>query len=91
MLAGPSGSGKTTLAELLVRFADPTAGSISLGGVDLREVSEDDLRPAVLLAGQEAYAFSVSLRENLLLGNPDADDVALLVALERVALAGGLI
>ncbi len=85
-LSGPSGCGKTTLAELLVRFADPTEGSITLGGVDLCAVDDSALRSVVLLAAQDAYAFSVSLRENLLLGNPDADDVALVVALERVGL-----
>ena len=45
---GPSGCGKTTLAELLVRFRDPVAGDVTLGGVDVRDAAQDDVRAAVL-------------------------------------------
>ncbi len=85
-LVGPSGVGKTTLADLLVRFRDPDAGRVTLDGVDLRELDPDDVRRTVRLAGQDAHVFATSLRENLRLARPDADDEALLVALGQVGL-----
>ncbi|MGZ4273161.1 MAG: thiol reductant ABC exporter subunit CydC, partial [Solirubrobacteraceae bacterium] len=53
-LIGPSGEGKTTLAELLVRFHDPDAGRVTLDGIDLRDLTQADVRKAVLLCGQDA-------------------------------------
>jgi thiol reductant ABC exporter CydC subunit len=86
-LVGRSGAGKTTLADLLVRFRDPDAGRVTLGGVDLRDLDPDDVRRTVRLAGQDAHVFATSLRENLRLARPGADDAVLLDALAQVGLA----
>jgi ATP-binding cassette subfamily C protein CydC/ATP-binding cassette subfamily C protein CydCD len=87
-LVGPSGAGKTTLAELLVRFRDPDAGRVTLDGVDLREMRQDDVRRAVVLAGQDAHLFTTTIRENLLLARRSATEAELFDALELVGLRG---
>ncbi len=73
-LMGPSGSGKTTVANLLLRFLDPERGRVTLAGRDLREYRQEDVRRAVAIAGQDAHLFSTSIRQNVLLGRPDASD-----------------
>ncbi len=88
VLTGPSGSGKTTLAELLVRFRDPGRGAILLDGGDLRDLAQEDVRRAVVLAGQDAHLFATSIRENLRIGRPDAAADELLEALRQVGLDG---
>ena len=85
-LVGPSGAGKTTLAELLVRFRDPVAGEISLGGVAVRAASQAALRAAVCLGAQDAHLFAGTLAENLALARPDATEPELAHALGRVGL-----
>jgi thiol reductant ABC exporter CydC subunit len=85
-LVGASGSGKTTLAELLVRFRDPDAGRVTLGGADVRTLAQDGLRRTVLLASQDAHLFTTSIRENLLLARRDATDGDLRAALAAVGL-----
>ena len=85
-LLGPSGAGKTTLAELLVRFRDPTAGRITLDGVDLRDLRQEDVRRAVGLAGQDAHIFNSSIRENVRLAKPGASDDEIADALRRARL-----
>ena len=72
-LVGSTGAGKSTLAKLVSRFYDPTAGSVSLDGVDLRRLHPKDLRRAIVMVTQEAYLFSGSVAENIALGKPDAD------------------
>ncbi|MGB0890333.1 MAG: amino acid ABC transporter ATP-binding/permease protein, partial [Solirubrobacterales bacterium] len=89
-LIGPSGSGKSTIANLLVRFLDPTAGSVTLGGTDVRLVDADAVRRAVRLESQTGFLFTTTIRENLLIGNPDADDAALTAILVRVGLGDWL-
>ncbi len=89
-LVGPSGAGKSTLAELLVRLRDPDRGSVTLGGVDVRECSQDELRRAVLLCGQDAHLFNTTIRENLLLARREASEQELLAALRTVELDGFL-
>ncbi len=86
VLAGPSGSGKTTLAHLLVRFIDPLAGRVALGGVDLRELAQHDVRRAVVLAAQDAHVFTTTIRENLLLANRSATEVEIWDALAATQL-----
>lgn len=90
VLLGPSGAGKSTLAELAVRFRDPLAGSVSLGGVPLPRLRGEDVRDAVRLSPQDAYLFTTSLRDNVALGRPGADDAEIAAALQAVGLGGWL-
>ena len=85
-LVGPSGAGKTTIAHLLMRFWDPEEGSIKLGGHDLRDYKLDDLRRRIALVAQDTYLFNDTLRANILIANPDADEAALMHALEQASL-----
>ena len=76
-LVGPTGSGKSTLASLLVRLLDPTHGRIELGGIDVAEVSPDEVRDAVALVFQESFLFADTLSSNITLGEEvDLDRVA---------------
>jgi thiol reductant ABC exporter CydC subunit len=86
-LVGPSGVGKTTIAELLVRFRDPQDGAVLLDGVDARALTQESLRRAVVLAAQDAHLFTSSVRENVRVARPEAEDDELRDALARVGLA----
>ena len=86
-IKGPSGSGKSTISQLLVRLADPTSGAVRINGVDLRTVSTTELRQRVALMTQDAPVFSDSVRNNLLIGRPNATDADLWQVLETVRLA----
>jgi ATP-binding cassette subfamily C protein CydCD len=86
-LVGPSGAGKTTIANLLLRFWDPNAGRILIDGVDLREFELDHLRARISLVSQDTYLFNDTLRANVALARPEADEVAIRRALEQAALA----
>lgn len=86
-IVGPSGSGKTTLVNLLVRFWDPSRGTIRLGGHDLREYGLNELRQSIGVVGQRTTIFNDTLRGNLLLARPDATDEVLLRALDRARLS----
>ena len=72
-LLGPSGSGKSTLATLIARFADPDAGAVRIGGVDLRDMDEDTLYSTASFILQDAQLLGTTVRENISLGRPDAD------------------
>ncbi|KRC49334.1 ABC transporter [Leifsonia sp. Root227] len=71
-LVGSTGAGKSTLAKLISRFYDPSDGSVTLDGVDLRDLHPKDLRRAIVMVTQEAYLFSGSVADNIALGKPDA-------------------
>ncbi|MFO7690147.1 MAG: ABC transporter ATP-binding protein [Cryobacterium sp.] len=71
-LVGSTGAGKSTLAKLMSRFYDPSAGQVTLDGVDLRDLHPDDLHRAIVMVTQEAYLFSGSVAENIAIGKPDA-------------------
>jgi ATP-binding cassette subfamily B protein len=73
-VVGPSGAGKSTLFHLLLRYYDPTAGVVSLDGVNLREADPADIRKRIALVPQEPIIFAASVRENIRLGKPEASD-----------------
>lgn len=73
-LVGQTGAGKSTLAKLITRFYDVTSGSITLDGIDLRDLAMADMRRAIVMVTQEAYLFSGSVRDNIALAKPDATD-----------------
>jgi ATP-binding cassette subfamily B protein len=82
-IVGPSGAGKTTLLQLLPRFYDPTAGSVCLDGIDLRELRLKDLRGQIALVFQEPVLLTATIAENIAYGRPDAS----LSAIEAAARA----
>jgi ABC-type multidrug transport system fused ATPase/permease subunit len=71
-LVGATGAGKSTIAKLVARFYDPSTGTVRLDGVDLRDVSEDELRRAVVMVTQENFLFSGTVAENIGFGRPGA-------------------
>jgi len=71
-VVGTTGAGKTTVAKLATRFYDPTAGRVLLDGVDLRDLTSDVLRRAVVMVTQENYLFSGTIADNIRFGRPDA-------------------
>lgn len=80
-VAGATGSGKTTLVSLIPRLYDVDGGRITVDGVDVRDVTLDSLRTVVTTAFEDPTLFSMSVRENLTLGRPDADDADVAEAL----------
>ncbi|MFV9506986.1 MAG: ABC transporter ATP-binding protein [Oscillochloridaceae bacterium umkhey_bin13] len=85
-LIGRTGSGKTTLTRLLLRLYDPTAGSIRLGGVELRAVAQPALRTRVAVVTQEIQLFSATVRDNLTFFDPTMSDAQLLQALDTLGI-----
>ncbi|WP_024801187.1 ABC transporter ATP-binding protein [Nocardia sp. BMG51109] len=85
-LVGATGAGKSTLAKLVARFYDPTAGIVRLDGVDLREVSDVELRANIAMVTQESYLFSGSVADNIRLGRPDAAETEVHAAARSVGL-----
>ncbi|EHF02085.1 hypothetical protein HMPREF1008_01015 [Olsenella sp. oral taxon 809 str. F0356] len=84
-IVGPSGCGKTTVIKLIARFYDTAAGAMRVGGVDVRDLTTEELFKNVSFVFQDVYLFNDTLRNNVLLARPDASDDEL----ERVAdLAG---
>lgn len=73
-LVGPSGAGKTTILQLLLRHYDPQEGSITLDGIDLRQMARHDFRQAISLVPQDPVIFAASARDNIRFGRPDASD-----------------
>jgi ATP-binding cassette subfamily B protein len=71
-VVGATGAGKTTLAKLVARFYDPSTGTVTLDGVDLRDVADTDLRSAVTMVTQENFLFAGSVADNIAMGRPDA-------------------
>jgi thiol reductant ABC exporter CydC subunit len=85
-IVGPSGAGKSSLAAVLLRFLPYAGGSVTLDGVDLDALAGEEVRRIIGLAAQETHVFDTTLRENLLLARRDADEIDVLLALERARL-----
>jgi ABC-type multidrug transport system fused ATPase/permease subunit len=83
-LVGTTGAGKTTLAKLVSRFYDPTDGRITLDGVDLRDLTEDDLRKAVVMVTQENFLFNGTVADNIRFGRPDASIEEVVAAAQAI-------
>ena len=73
-IVGPNGCGKSTLVNLLLRFYDPASGSVTMGGVDLRDAKQEDLRSRIGLVTQNTLLFNDSILENIRYGKIDATD-----------------
>ncbi|MBK5932700.1 ABC transporter [Rhodovulum imhoffii] len=84
-LVGPSGAGKTTIVQLLLRFYDPTQGTIRLDGVDLREIARAELRKQIALVPQDPVIFAETACENIRFGRPGASDAEVEAAARAAA------
>ncbi|MGO2722532.1 MAG: ABC transporter ATP-binding protein [Lactobacillus sp.] len=73
-IVGPSGSGKSTLIQLISRFWDVTTGSIRLGGVDLKQLTQDQLNQMISYVTQDSFLFKGTIEDNIRMGNPGASD-----------------
>ena len=82
-IVGPSGAGKSTLVNLLLRFWDPDKGHIFLEGKDLREYCASDVRSWMGVLSQNTQIFNATVRDNVLLANPEAEDDAIRAAARR--------
>ncbi|MHA0289001.1 ABC transporter ATP-binding protein [Mycobacterium sp. C3-094] len=87
-LVGTTGAGKTTIAKLVTRFYDPVSGSVSLDGVDLRDVRQTELRRHVVMVTQENFMFDGTVADNIRFGKPDATDAEVRAAAEAVGADG---
>ena len=85
-ILGVSGAGKTTLANLLLRFAEPTQGTLSIDGIDIRRCTIASLRERIAFVPQEPVLFQGTIRENLAFAKPPASDQDI----ERAAIAAGI-
>jgi ATP-binding cassette subfamily C protein CydC len=86
-IIGPSGSGKSSLLALLLRLADPQQGIISLGGVPIADLRQAELHTKIALLSQDSPLFHDTIRANLLIARPQADDAALWSVLEAAGIA----
>ena len=83
-LVGETGAGKSTIARLAARFYDPMEGTVRLDGVDLRDLSEADLRRAVAMVTQESFLFSGTVGDNISFGRPGATPAEITVAARAI-------
>ena len=85
-IVGNSGGGKSTLVNLLPRFYDIQSGSIKIDNVDIREYTLESLRKNISMVFQDNFLFSGTIRENIMMGNPKANDEELNIAIESAHL-----
>jgi ABC-type multidrug transport system fused ATPase/permease subunit len=83
-MVGATGAGKTTIARLVARFYDPLDGSVRLDGVDLRDLSEPDLRRGVVMVTQENFLFADTVAENIRFGRPGASEADVIAAAQAI-------
>ena len=86
-LVGNSGGGKTTISTLIPRLYDITGGEIKIDGVNVKDISQDSLRKQIAMVFQDNFLFTGTIRENILLGNPNVTDAEIWAALESACLA----
>ncbi len=79
-IVGPSGSGKTTITRMIMRYDDPLKGLISIGGVDIRNMKQEDLMKHISVVFQDVYLFDDSILNNIRMGKPNASDEEVLNA-----------
>ena len=89
-LYGDSGAGKSSLLALALRLCDPQSGSVRYGGIDLRQFKQADWHAQIAWLPQEAPVFAGSVRDNLRMGAPEADDARLWDALSQVKMEGAI-
>ena len=89
-LVGESGCGKSTIAAILMGRNKGYTGSVTIGGVELKDVNENSLLRNITYVSHQSYLFKGTVRDNLLMGKPSASDDELWAVLERVNLAGFL-
>jgi ATP-binding cassette subfamily B protein len=82
-VVGPSGGGKTTLCQLLPRFYDVSGGSITIDGLDVRDVTQESLHKNIGIIQQDVFVFADTIRENIRYGRPDATDQEIIAAAMR--------
>ena len=86
-VVGETGSGKTTFAKLLTRLMDPSAGTVYVGGVDVKTIRFGSLRDRVVMVPQEGVLFRGSIADNVRMGKPDASEAELFATFERLGLS----
>lgn len=79
---GPSGGGKTTLAALIARFFDPQSGSISIGGVNVKDIEKNELMDTISFVFQNSHLIKGSILDNVRMGKPDASEEEVMAALK---------
>lgn len=79
-LVGPSGGGKSTIMNLIMRLYDPTAGSVSIDGVDLKDATFTSIRERISFVGQDTFLFSGTIKNNIALGRKDATEEQIIAA-----------
>src|SRR5699024_2074316 len=87
-LVGPSGAGKTTISSLIPRFYDVDKGSITIDGIDLRDMTKESLRHQIGTVQQDVFLFTGTLKENIAYGKLDATDEEIKLAAKRAHMEG---
>ena len=82
-LVGPSGGGKTTLCHLIPRFYEISEGSITIDGIDIRQVTRESLRKNIGMVAQDVFLFTGTIRDNIAYGRPDATDAEIVEAAKK--------
>jgi len=82
-IVGPSGSGKTTICNLIARFYDVNSGSITIGGHNIKDITCDSLLKNISMVFQKVYLFNDSIKNNILFGNPSANDEEIIEASKK--------